>query len=144
MVEIRMERMIAAPSADVFDWLADPKNLTAAPAAISAGLAKDSPHPAVGAQRWLVGIGMWIREVFTAYDPPNSYSYRIIRAFPAFRHEGGTLTFTPSGEGTHVHWRSVYSHPVYAGGKITEAISAPLLRSSFKAILDSCAEALEH
>ena len=143
MVEIHVKRTIAARIHEVFDWLVDPTNLTAAPLALRAGFVKNTSRADVGAQRWLIGLGMGFREEFTAYDPPYSYSYRITRAFPPFDHEGGTMTFTETAEGTHVDWRSVYSHPIYAGGPLTAAISAPLLRSSFRAILNCCAEALE-
>ena len=143
MVEIHLERTIAAPVDQVFDWLADPANLAAAPLALKAGYAKDSSGPGVGAVRKVVGLGTWFREEITDYDRPHSYSYLIVRSFPAFNHEGGTLTFTASGDGTHVDWLSHYTHPARAGGKVLEAISYRLLRSSFLAILNGCAKALE-
>jgi uncharacterized protein YndB with AHSA1/START domain len=143
MVEIHLERTIAAPADQVFDWLADPANLAAAPLALKAGYAKDSSGTGVGAVRKVVGVGTWFREEITAYDRPHSYSYLIVRSFPPFNHEGGTLTFTASGDGTHVDWLSNYTHPVRAGGKVMEAISYRLLRSSFLAILNGCAKALE-
>jgi uncharacterized protein YndB with AHSA1/START domain len=143
MVEIHLERTIAAPVDQVFDWLADPANLAAAPLALKAGYAKDSSGPGVGAARKVVGVGTWFREEITAYDRPHSYSYLIVRSFPAFNHEGGTLTFTASGDGTHVDWLSNYTPPARAGGKVMEAISYRLLRSSFLAILNGCAKALE-
>jgi uncharacterized protein YndB with AHSA1/START domain len=143
MVEIHLERTIAAPVDQVFDWLADPANLAAAPLGLKAGYAKDSSGPGVGAARQVVGVGTWFREEITAYDRPHSYSYLIVRSFPAFNHEGGTLTFTASGDGTHVDWLSNYTHPARAGGKVMEAISYRLLRSSFLAILNGCAKALE-
>jgi uncharacterized protein YndB with AHSA1/START domain len=143
MVEIHLERTIAAPVDQVFDWLADPANLAAAPLALKAGYAKDSAGLGPGAVREVVGLGTWFREEITAYDRPHSYSYLIVRSFPPFNHEGGTLTFTASGGGTHVDWLSNYTHPARAGGKVMEAISYRLLRSSFLAILNGCAKALE-
>jgi uncharacterized protein YndB with AHSA1/START domain len=143
MVEIHLERTIAAPVDQVFDWLADPANLAAAPLALKAGYAKDSAGLGAGAVREVVGLGTWFREEITAYDRPHSYSYLIVRSFPPFNHEGGTLTFTASGGGTHVDWLSNYTHPARAGGKVMEAISYRLLRSSFLAILNGCAKALE-
>ncbi|QNI07624.1 SRPBCC family protein [Mycobacterium kubicae] len=143
MVEIHVERTIAAPIEDVFDWLADPKSLTAAPLALKAGYRKDSPPPGAGAVREVIGAGMWFREDITAYNRPHSYSYLIVRSVPAFNHDGGTLTFTSIGEGTHVDWLTNYTHPAYAGGKLMEAVSRRLLRSSFQSILDACAKALE-
>jgi Polyketide cyclase / dehydrase and lipid transport len=92
----------------------------------------------VGAVREVTGVGVWFREEITAYDAPRSYL--IVRSFPASNHEGGTLTFTPSGDGTHVDWVTTYTIPARAGGKVMEAVSSRLLRSSF---LAGCAKALE-
>ena len=143
MVEIHLERTIAAPVEQVFDWLADPANLAAAPLALRGRYAKDSPGPGAGAVREVIAVGTWFREEITAYDRPRSYSYLIVRSFPPFNHEGGTLTFTASGDGTRVDWLSNYTHPARAGGKLLEAVTYRLLRSSFRAILDACARALE-
>jgi hypothetical protein len=143
MVRLHVERTIAASPERVFDWLADPASATAAPLVFRAGWAKGSTGPAVGALRTVTCVGAWFREEITACDAPRSYSYRIVRSFPPIDHEGGTLTFTPSGDGTHVDWVSTYTHPARAGGKVTEAVTAPLLRSSFLAVLRGCAKALE-
>jgi hypothetical protein len=62
---------------------------------------------------------------------------------PPFDHEGGTLTFAPSTDSTHVDWQTSYTHPTYAGGKLMEAVSRRLLRWSFLAVLAGCAKALE-
>jgi uncharacterized protein YndB with AHSA1/START domain len=143
MVEIHVERAIDAPAEQVFDWLADPAHLAAAPLALRGHWAKGSSAPGAGALREVIGVGTWFREEITAYDRPRSYSYLIVRSFPPFNHDGGTLTFTASGDGTHVDWLSNYTHPALAGGRLLEAISYRLLRSSFRAILDACAKALE-
>src|SRR5262249_40599992 len=143
MIKLHVERAIAASPERVFAWLADPVNLAAAPLALRAGFAKGSSGPGVGALREVTGVGTWFREEITAYDAPRSYSYRIVRSFPAFDHEGGTLTFSASGDGTHVDWVSTYSHPARWGGKVMEAVSSRLLRWNFHAILAGCAKALE-
>ena len=143
MVQLHVERTIAASPEQVFDWLADPANLTASPLVLKAGWAKGSSDPGVGALRVVTAVGMWLREKITAYDPPRSYSYLIVRSFPAMDHEGGTLTFTPSGDGTYVDWVTTYTHPARAGGKVTVAVSSRLIRSGFLATLAGCAKALE-
>jgi uncharacterized protein YndB with AHSA1/START domain len=143
MVQVHVERTIAASPERVFDWLADPANLTAAPLFLKAGWAKGSSGPGVGALREVTGVGMRFREEITAYDAPRSYSYLVVRSFPASEHEGGTLTVTPSGDGTHVDWVSTYTVPVRGGGKVIEAVSSPLFGSTFRAILAGCAKALE-
>lgn len=143
MIELRVERTIAAAPERVFDWLADPESLKAAPPVLSAKLAKSSPELKAGAVRVVTGAGTWFEEEYTAYDPPRSYSYLILRSVPGFIHEGGTLTFTPKREGTHVDWVTRYTHPLWSGGKAFEPVSSRLLRWSFLAVLDGCAKALE-
>src|SRR5271168_2060908 len=96
-----------------------------------------------GALREAIGLGGWFREQITAHDRPRAYSYRVVRSIPPFDHEGGTLTFTPSADGTHVDWQTSYTHPAHAGGKLMEAVSRRLLRWSFLAVLAGCAKALE-
>jgi uncharacterized protein YndB with AHSA1/START domain len=143
MAQLHVERTIAASPERVFDWLAEPTNLAAAPLFLKAGWTKDSPGPGVGAVRNVTGLGMWFRERITAYDAPRSYSYFVVRSFPAVEHEGGTLTFTPTDDGTHVEWATTYTVPARSGGRVTDTIASPLMRSSFRAILAGCAKALE-
>ena len=143
MVQLHVERDIAASPERVFDWLADPHNLTTSPLMLKAAWRRDSVPPGVGALREATAVGMWLREEITAYDPPRGYSYQIIRSFPAIDHEGGSLTLTPSGDGTHVVWTTSYTHPARAGGKLLEAVTRPALRSGFVSILAACAKALE-
>lgn len=143
MVELHVERTIAASPERVFDWLADPASLRAAPLVLKAGWAKGSSAPTPGALREVIGVGTWFREEITAYDRPRRYSYLIVGSFPPFNHEGGALTFTPSGDGTHVDWLSNYTIPARAGGRLTEVLSHRLLRSNFLAVLAACAKALE-
>jgi uncharacterized protein YndB with AHSA1/START domain len=143
MVELHVERTIAASPERTFDWLTDPANLTVAPMFLRAGWAKGFSGPSVGARREVTAVGAWLREEITAYDTPRSYSYRVVRSFPAAEHQGGTLTCTPSDGGTRVDWVTAYSVPARAGGKVTAAVTAPLFRWSFRAILAGCAKALE-
>ena len=93
----------------------------------------------------MTGFGFWAHELITAYDPPRSYSYFAIRSFPASQHNGGTLTCAPSGDGTRVDWVSGYTLPARGGGKVTEVLTTPLIRSlALRAILAGCAKALEN
>ena len=102
MTELRVERTIAASRERVFDWPANPANLTAASLILKAGWADGSSKPGIGGFRDVTAVGMWFREKITAYEPPRSYSYVIVRSFPATEHDGGTMTLTPRGDGTHV------------------------------------------
>jgi hypothetical protein len=145
MVQVHEQRTIAASPERVFDWLLDPGNLAVSPVWRKAGWSKDSAGPGVGAVRELTGIGLWMHEQITAYDAPRSCSYVVVGSFPPAHHNGGTLTCTPSGEGTHVDWVSDFTLPARSGGKVVEVVTVPLLRSLvFRAILAGCAKALEN
>jgi uncharacterized protein YndB with AHSA1/START domain len=144
VVRVHVERTIAASPERVFYWLLDPANLTVSPVFRKAVWAKNASGAAVGAVREVTGIGFWAHEQITAYDAPRSCSYIAVRSFPASEHKGGTLTCTPSRDGTHVDWVSTYALPVRAGGKVMEVVTLPLIRSlTFRAILAGCAKALE-
>lgn len=143
MVTIHVESTIGASPERVFSWLADPANLVAAPLILRAGWTKASSEPGVGALREATAVGMWLREEITAYDPPRGFSYRIVRSFPVFDHEGGTLTLTPSEDGTHVSWVTTYTHPLLSGGKALEAITSRLFPWNFRVIFDRCGSDLE-
>ena len=143
MVKFQVDRTIAASPERVFDWLADPANLVAAPVVLKVRWVTGWSGPGQGALRGVIGLGGWFREEITAYDRPRAYSYRVVRSIPPLDHEGATLTFTPSADGTHVDWLTSYTHPAHAGGKPMEAISRRLLRWSFLAVLAGCAKALE-
>lgn len=69
MARIHVERTIAAAPNRVFDWLADPANLTAARLILKAGWRADAAGPRLGAVREALAVGMWLREEITAYDP---------------------------------------------------------------------------
>lgn len=143
MVTLHVERTIAAPPDKVFAYLADPAALAATPLVLRTGWTNGRTEAAVGAIREVLTTGFWFREEITAYDPPHSYSYLIIKSIPAFGHEGGTLTFTPVDEGTHVDWDTTYSHPLHGGGRVMDALTSRLLPQSFNAVLAGCAKALE-
>jgi uncharacterized protein YndB with AHSA1/START domain len=143
MTQIHEQRTIAASPERVFAWLLDPANLTISRWFRTAAWVKDSSDPGVGATRELKGFGFWVHEQITAYDPPRSCSYRVVGGFPP-AHQNGTLTCTPSGDGTYIDWVSDYTIPARGGGKVVEVITAPLIRSfAFRAILNGCAKALE-
>lgn len=143
MVTIHVERTIGASPEHVFHWLADPANLISGPLVLRGGWAKTSPEVGVGALREVTAVGVWLREEITAWDPPRSYSYRIVRSFPSFDHEGGAMTMSPTTDGTHVKWVSTYRHPLWVGGKALQAVTSRLLRWNFRVILDRCASALD-
>jgi Polyketide cyclase / dehydrase and lipid transport len=72
MVQVQVERTIAASPEQVFEWLLDPANLTVSPVHRKGVWAKGSSGPGVGAVREVTGFGFWGHEQITAYDAPGT------------------------------------------------------------------------
>lgn len=102
MGRIHVERDIVASPERVFGWLLDPANLSVSPLFRNAGWINGAQGPSVGAVRQVNGIGFWAREQITACNAPTSCSYIVVGSFPPSQHDGGTLTCTSAGDGTHV------------------------------------------
>lgn len=142
MVELTVERTIAAPADEVYAWLIDPANLTRAPLALTARWT--SGNGEAGSVREVLALGLWAREKIVAADPPHHYEYLILTSVPAIDHRGGTITLTAGDDGTTaVRWTSDYTHPARGGGKPMAAITSRLLPRSFAAVLAACAHDLE-
>ena len=71
MVHLHVERTIAAPREQVFEWLADPASLAAAPLVVTSGWAPGSARGGLGAVRRVICPGLWFREEITAYEQPG-------------------------------------------------------------------------
>jgi hypothetical protein len=145
METIIVERVIAAPIEQVFNWCATTTNYERTVWVLRDTLARpgDGAPYGVGAIRlhtWLVGR---FHERVTSYDPPNSFDYVVDRSLPPSRHEGGTMTFTTVPGGTTVVWSSTVEVGVPIGaGWATRWIAKPVISHVFGRILDACAEDL--
>jgi hypothetical protein len=137
MPTIVVERRIAAAPGQVFAWLENAHNYTAAPLCLWEKRGRDGQEAAygTGAIRYVVGVGAWFREEITRYDAPNSFDYLITNSVPKFAHDGGTVTVTPVDGGSRVTWNSTYRHPWWAGGRPLGWVTERMLRSSFEGIL---------
>ncbi|MFD5177450.1 SRPBCC family protein [Nocardia sp. NPDC058379] len=145
METIAVERVIAAPIDQVFDWCATTTNYERSFWVLRNRLA----HPGQGApygvgairrHTWLIGH---LEERITRYDPPFSFDYLVTRSVPPSRHEGGTMTFTTVPGGTRVVWTTTMEAKVpLLAGPVTRGLAAPVVARIFGQILDICAKEL--
>lgn len=145
METVVVERVIAAPLEQVFDWCADTTNYERSRWVLRDKLVtpgQGAPYGAGAIRRhtWLIGH---FHERITRYDAPHSFDYVVDRSFPPARHEGGSMTFTATSGGTRVVWTttSEVSVPLLAG-PVTRLLAKPLIGRVFGQILDKCAEDL--
>lgn len=141
-----VERIIAAPIGEVFDWFADSRNYARSPFVLRNRWARpgdDAPY-GVGAVRvhlWTIG---WFRERITAYRAPREFDYLVERSFPPARHDGGRMTFTEVPGGTRVVWSTTSELPLpfpalrAAAGRLAGRVIAKV----FGSILDAAETAL--
>lgn len=83
MQTVTVERTIAAPQHQVFDFLSNAANFTRSPLVIRQRLAepgRQAPY-GEGALRILLWVIGWFRERITAYDAPHSFDYTVERSF---------------------------------------------------------------
>ncbi|MEU7256591.1 SRPBCC family protein [Streptomyces rimosus] len=138
METVTVERVIPAPVDEVFAWLTTTTHYTRSPLALRCRLTRHgegAPY-GVGAVRshlWLIG---WFRERITRYDPPYATEYVVERSWPPSRHELGRMTFTATGDGTHVRWttRAEVRLPLL-GAPLTRLLMRPVLTRTFGNIL---------
>lgn len=145
METITVERTIAAPIQDVFDWCADTTNYERTVWVLRDKLARpgqEAPYGtgAIRLHTWLVGR---FHERITRYHPPYSFDYVVDRSFPPSRHDGGTMTFTTVPDGTRVTWTSaVEVGPAAIAGPATRLLVKPVISHVFGRILAACADDL--
>ncbi|MRH93496.1 SRPBCC family protein [Nocardia sp. SYP-A9097] len=145
METITVERTIAAPIGQVFDWCATTTNYERSRWVLRDRLAepgRDAPwgEGAIRVHTWFIGH---FHERITRYDAPHSFGYVVDRSFPLARHEGGTMTFTEVPEGTRVTWVTTTEMAVpFAAATATRLIARPLVSHVFGRILRACADDL--
>jgi hypothetical protein len=137
METITVERVIAAPVDEVFEWCATTTNYTRSALVLRARLARpgDGAPYGLGAIRlhtWLIG---WFRERITAYDAPHGFDYVVERSIPPARHELGRMTFTEVPGGTRVVWQTTVQVRLPFGGFLTRVLARPVLAATFGGIL---------
>ncbi|MFI1919263.1 SRPBCC family protein [Nocardia sp. NPDC020380] len=147
METITIERTIAAPITDVFDWVTNSHNYTRLWPVLHEHLqtpGEDAPY-GLDAVRVVFCVGACFWERITAYSAPHSFEYHIDRSFPPLIHEGGRVAFTETPEGTHVLWVTTAElrFPIPAVAEfLTRAVIRPVLTYSFGRILDIAAREL--
>lgn len=138
MPTLTVERVIAAPLEQVFDWFSDASNYRAARPVLSERLVApglDAPY-GVGAIRKMTWIFGSYTERMTAYEPANRIGWIIERGFPHVRHEGAELVFSKVPGGTRVTWSTTAQAPVpFAADAITRSLVFPGLAYSFRQVL---------
>ena len=85
----------------------------------------------LGAVRVMRGAGPAIVEEVVAWDPPNSYGYRLLGGAP-LRNHAGHVSLRPVGEGTEVTWTVTFDPALPGTGwllvRVLRAALAGVLR----------------
>lgn len=145
MLTVSVERIVAAPLTDVFEWLSDASNYTRSRFVLHERLVRSGEDAAygLGAVRQLTWVFGWFRERITTYRPPHEFHYLVERGVPPVRHEGGRLTFTEVPGGTRVHWTTTVELrlPIVAA-PATRLLGRPMIVYTFGKVLDAADAAL--
>lgn len=145
MPNVVVERRIAAAPDQVFAWLENSHNYTAAPLCLWEKRGRDGKEApyGTGAIRYVLGVGAWFKEEITRYDPPHAFEYVMVATVPKFVHEGGAVRIAATEDGgSQVTWNTKYTVPWWSGGKAFEWVTERMLRTSFAGILRAADRAL--
>lgn len=145
MLTVSVERVVAAPLADVFDWLSDASNYTRSRFVLHERLVRRGGDAAYGfgAVRELTWVFGWFRERITAYHPPHEFRYLVERSVPPLRHEGGQVRCTEISGGTRVQWTTTVELRLpIAAATATRLLGRPMIAYTFGKVLDAADAAL--
>ena len=140
---IRVTRRLDVPPEALFEIVADHRRYDRFDGVRRSELVEPGdPAPnGLGAVRW-VWLGPFrFEEEVTAFAPPNRLDYLIrdVRTLP-FRHEGGSIRFSPGDGGTEAVWTSSFEIPIPLVGAALDRIFASRLEKGFGGLLEQSAE----
>ncbi|KHO21798.1 SRPBCC family protein [Mycolicibacterium setense] len=145
MQTVTVERTIAAPQEEVFDFMSNAANFTRSPLVLRQRLAEPGRQTAYGqgAVRILLWVVGWFRERITAYDAPHSFDYSVERSFPPSEHRLGRVSLTAVDGGTRVVWTTTFrvKFPLI-GEALTRWVGRPMLARVFNDVLDAASSDL--
>lgn len=137
MKTIVVKRTIKAPIEQVFDRLTDLANYESFPGVRRTRFVKEGLREknGVGALREVDAGVFWLQEEILGFERPRRMDYRIRQSRPGIRHEGGSMQFRQTAQGTEVTWSSTFAVPLPLLGGMAERIGERLSKLMFSAIL---------
>jgi Polyketide cyclase / dehydrase and lipid transport len=136
---------INAPIGRVWDQFADYEGYTDIREVSSAKLLQEGndERTGVGAVREVRIKGVTFVEDIVTFDAPKCLEYRVKKSSLPMKHEIGRMEFSPSGEGTDVHWTSRFELAVPLIGKMLERFLGASMSKTFTSCLEQAKLKLE-
>jgi hypothetical protein len=140
MHTIHVQRQTKADAARLFALLADPTSYREFPGVRSAELLQSgaTERHGVGALRRIVVGTFRFDEKITHHEPGRRLDYQIVDSSPRIDHQGGTIRFTPTAEGTGVEWISTFRVPVPVLGHLIARFGGRRMRKAFDDAIRVC------
>ncbi len=137
MQTITIERVIPAPSEQVFDLITDHANYKQFPGIKASKLVREGKPDknGVGALREIDAGLAWFREEITVYLRPQRMDYVIRASRPPIEHQGGSVRLENIPEGTRVLWTTTFHVKLPLIGGLATKLMAPQLERAFGSIL---------
>lgn len=134
-----------APIEQVWELFTDYEGYTDIKEVSSAKLLQEGrdDRAGVGAVRQVRLQGITFVEDIVTFEPPNCLEYRVKKCTMPIRHEIGRMEFTPSKDGTDLHWTSRFEFPVPLVGKRLEPLLCRRMSKTFMSCLEQAKTKLE-
>ncbi|MEC3951674.1 SRPBCC family protein [Nocardia sp. CDC153] len=137
MRTVDVERTLAAPQPDVFDWLTDVTNYQRVPLVRRVTLVRPghTNGNGEGAVRLVVTPLLRLTEEIVEYDPPRLMRYRLLNSVPPLRHQEGSIVCEPCKAGTRVRWSSTFEIAAPLFAPLWTRLFLPVVRGGFVMVL---------
>jgi hypothetical protein len=142
MPELRLEMVLGAPIAGLFDAMADHARYDRFRPITTSELLREgeADRNGLGAVRRLTARGgLRFDEEIIAYERPRRFDYLIIDVNMPLHHDGGSIRFEPSGDGTKVVWTSSFRITTPVIGALLGPVAEAALKRSFRQMLEDAA-----
>lgn len=137
MSTVDVERTIAAPIGEVFEWLTDTTNYWLVPIVRRVVLLRpgDRESAGTGAVREVRIPLLRLTERVIEYRRPVLMRYQIIGSRPRVSQAGGFLAFTEVPRGTMVRWHSRFQVSTAVGSGVLSIVMPPIVHLGFLSVL---------
>ncbi len=122
MQSVIMKTYIHAPIEKVWEALSDHEGYVRYKGFSVSKLLKEGEKErnGVGAVREVHGMGSKFVEDIVKFEPPRMFEYKVVKCSRPLGHEIGRVELIPRGEGTEIHWLTVFWLKIPVIGKLME------------------------
>jgi hypothetical protein len=145
MKSIKATVEICAPIEQVFDAICDHQTFLSGGRIESCQIVREGREVrnGLGCIRQVKAPSIWYEEEITRFERPTRFDYLIRKCSLPMQHEGSSLEFGKSSQGTQVLWTARFKVSVFLLGPLLTYVMRRMLTKEFERLLLQAKEKLE-